>query len=92
MAVVTRVMTISMQGVPVLGEAGDDFAADRPPFSAGSGVYAGLWHADVPSRHLPPEIQARAVAFDSLKKRIIFRDAVFIHFRCAACPVSWPGA
>ena len=46
----------------MVGEVGDDFAADRPPFSAGSGVVAGLWHVDVPSRHLPPELQARVVA------------------------------
>ena len=45
----------------MLGEAGDDFAADRPPFSADSGIIASLWHVDVPSRHLPPELQARAL-------------------------------
>jgi hypothetical protein len=51
-----------MQGVPVLGEAGDAFAAGRPPFSTSSGVLAGLWHVDVPSRHPPPELQVGAAA------------------------------
>lgn len=50
---------VAMQGPLVLGDAGDGFAAERPPFSAGSGVVAGVWQVDVLSRHTPPELQAR---------------------------------
>lgn len=78
------VMVALLQSVPVLGEAGDGFAADRPPFSAGSGVSAGLWHVDVPSRHLPPELQAGA---QWLSECTVSRHVGLNTSRRAACHV-----
>jgi len=45
------------QGLPVVGDAGEGFAAELPPFSRASGVAAGAWEVNVPSRHTPPELQ-----------------------------------
>lgn len=50
-----------LKGLPVLGEAGDDFSRARPPFNAHSGVAAGTWQVDVPSRHMPPELQVSPI-------------------------------
>lgn len=41
----------------MVGDAGEGFAAERPPFSRASGVAAGAWEVDVASRHAPPELQ-----------------------------------